>query len=72
MAIPVPFQESIYLLNAASYDKNKNVFMPMNKVFKIHVLSQKTSVLEKISLIPRIKSCIIKDEEGIYIIGGYA
>ena len=70
-AAPIQFKEFIYLLNSSEFDPKRNVFVPSPASYKIHISSRQLFIVKDVKFIERIKSCIVKDGQGIYIIGGY-
>lgn len=70
LATPVPFQNSIYLLDPCAYDPKRKAFVPTGPALR---LSSDGKLKEIASpLLRRIKCAIVRDKEHIYLLGGYA
>lgn len=68
-ATPVPYKDTIYFLDSATFDKKNKVFKADKNTYKINEKGR-ISTIEKSRIKERIKCGIVRDESFIYLLGG--
>lgn len=70
LATPVPFQNSIYLLDPCVYDPKRKAFVPSGPALRLASDGKLKEIPSP--LLRRSKCAIVRDKEHIYLLGGYA